>query len=275
LVLHDLNLLQSGGYCLRFAFLSVLLCACATPAQRVDEIAISQGFQRVIAQGREFSHVVYLKGAPAPAQAVHIYLEGDGTPHRRKHIASHDPTPRNPLMLRLMALDSGPAIYLGRPCYYGWSESVNCSAELWTVQRYSPRVIDSMLVALANLLSTDQPVVLLGHSGGGALAMLLAERLPNVTAVITIAGNLDTDAWTELHDYSPLAGSINPITRSPLPSAIRQLHLAGGKDKNIPPEIIERAARRQPGAEFLLMEEHKHACCWERNWPAILAKLKK
>jgi pimeloyl-ACP methyl ester carboxylesterase len=268
-------LLPSGGFYLRFVFLTVLLCACATPAQRVDEIAVSQGFQRVLAQGSEFSHVVYLKGAPVPAQAVHMYLEGDGSPHRRKHIASHDPTPRNPLMLRLMALDPAPAVYLGRPCYHGLSEDLNCSAELWTVQRYSPRVIDSMLVALSGLIKKNQPVVLLGYSGGGALAMLLAERLPNVKAVVTIAGNLDTDAWTELHDYLPLVGSINPVTRSPLPLAIRQLHLAGGKDKNIPPEIIERAARRQPGAEFLLMEEHRHACCWERDWPAILAKLKK
>ena len=40
--------------------------------------------------------------------------------------------------------------------------------------------------------------------------MLLAERLEMTQAVVTIAANLDTDAWTELHGFSALEGSLNP-----------------------------------------------------------------
>ena len=38
--------------------------------------------------------------------------------------------------------------------------------------------------------------------------MLIAERLENVTAVVTIAANLDTDAWTEHHKYLPMSQSL-------------------------------------------------------------------
>ena len=41
----------------------------------------------------------------APAGALHVYIEGDGTPYVARHDFAADPTPRNPLMLRLMTLD--------------------------------------------------------------------------------------------------------------------------------------------------------------------------
>jgi pimeloyl-ACP methyl ester carboxylesterase len=112
--------------------------------------------------------------------------------------------------------------------------------------------------------------VLIGYSGGGALAMLVAERVANVSAVVTIAGNLDTEAWTRLHAYSPLSGSLNPARRAPLPSRIAQLHLTGGKDKNVPVALIEPVVRRQPHAELRVYDDADHGCCWAREWPRVL-----
>jgi dienelactone hydrolase len=113
-------------------------------------------------------------------------------------------------------------------------------------------------------------LVLIGYSGGGTLAMLLAERVANVRALITVAGNLDTDAWTRLHGYTPLTGSLNPARRAPLPPHISQLHLAGGRDRNVPAALIEPVVRQQPGAHLRVYDDADHGCCWTRRWPQIL-----
>ena len=69
-----------------------------------------------------------------------------------------------------------------------------------------------MAAALSDILQRRpyQGLVLIGYSGGGVLAMLLAEQFPATQAVVTVAGNLDTDAWAIEHGYSPLRGSLNP-----------------------------------------------------------------
>jgi pimeloyl-ACP methyl ester carboxylesterase len=50
-----------------------------------------------------------------------------------------------------------------------------------------------MQAALERILASGHfdGVVLIGYSGGGTLAMLLAARVPETRGVITIAGNLD------------------------------------------------------------------------------------
>ena len=116
-------------------------------------------------------------------------------------------------------------------------------------------------------------IVLIGYSGGGSLAMLVAERVPRVVAVVTVAANLDTDAWTRLHGYQPLASSLNPATRPPLPGRIVQLHIAGGEDGNVPPEIIANFVAHQHGAQLRVFKNADHACCWEQLWPQILAEI--
>ena len=69
---------------------------------------------------------------------------------------------------------------------------------LWTSARYGDEAVASMAAALRPDLAMESGydrVVWVGHSGGGALAMLLAERVPETTAVVTIAADLDTEAW--------------------------------------------------------------------------------
>lgn len=251
------------------AGLLAILQGCASPAERIDRLAGEQGYRRVLLPGKDFSHVAYLKGEPDSAHALHVYLEGDGAPRLGGRPAKY-PTPRNPLMLKLMALDPAPSVYLGRPCYHGLNTSEHCEAKWWTSHRYSGQVIDSMATALRNLAGEQQPVMLLGHSGGGTMAMLMAERLPNVKAVVTLGGNLDPPAWTRLHEYPPLQGSLSPAERPPLPAEIRQLHLAGGRDRNVPAELIQRVASQQHHAEYHYFEHYDHTCCWHEIWPEVL-----
>lgn len=255
--------------------LALLAAACSSHPGLMESRAAEFAFQRSAVQGTEFMHAVYLHRPPDPRARLHVYLEGDGIPWEDRRRVAPDPTPRHSLVLELMRLDPAPSLMLGRPCYHGHAGDPGCSPLLWTHQRYAPRVVDSMAAALERLLE-DLPgteLVLIGHSGGGALAMLLAERLPQTAGVITIGANLDVEAWTRLHGYSPLDGSLNPAARPPLHGSIAQLHLAGGRDRRVPPGIIQPASDRQPDARFRVFEDYDHRCCWARHWPALLEQL--
>jgi pimeloyl-ACP methyl ester carboxylesterase len=120
----------------------------------------------------------------------------------------------------------------------------------------------------------DREITLIGYSGGGVLAMLIAARIEQVGTVVTIGANLDIAAWADHHGFSRLVGSLNPATQPPLPARIRQIHLAGERDIRVPAHLSEPAAARQPNAQFLRLPDFDHNCCWERAWPAILAGLK-
>jgi pimeloyl-ACP methyl ester carboxylesterase len=254
--------------------LAVLVCAgCAGAALKVDRYAQAHDFEKTMVEGRGFRHVVYRNSHVAIAgQTLNIYIEGDGNPWILGRYIARNPTSTDTLMLRLMTQDPGPALYLGRPCYLGLHEEPECDSKYWSSERYGAAVADSMAAALVRL-APDRRLKLLGHSGGGALAVLLAARLPQVDAVLTLAGNLDTDAWTEAHGYEPLTGSLNPRLQPPLPPAIKQFHIAGGRDKNVDPRFIENFAGARSGAVFRLYPQHKHTCCWEPVWPEILAIL--
>lgn len=255
---------------------SVCVAACTlAPPRQVDERAEKLGFERGLVAGNGFHHVVYLKRADSGSDVVHVYLEGDGSPWVRGRWISSDPGPREPLMLELMALDSAPSVYLGRPCYHGLSDQAPCDPALWTHGRYSHRVVEAMAQALEAIVLAHgyRQCVLIGYSGGGTLAMLLAERVANVLAVVTVAGNLDPHAWAKHHDYSPLLTSLNPAQRPPLPEQIYQLHLAAEDDDIVPAEISRAALIKQPGAEFRLIPDYDHVCCWHELWPSVLSEL--
>lgn len=255
-----------------FLFSLVLQSAgCASSAQRMDHQAITFGYRKMIVSGEGFDHIAYVKEGHTTNAALHVYLEGDGSPWLRRRVAAIDPTPRNALMFQLMRLDAAPSLYLGRPCYHGLNKSIGCTASLWTDQRYSDAVVTSMTRALERLTKADQPLILLGYSGGGTLAMLLAERFPQTRAVVTVAANLDTDRWAALHKQQPLSGSLNPATRPPLPAPIKQLHVAGELDNNVPPDLIRQAIAQQPGAVFKIIPRQNHRCCWREVWPSVLA----
>jgi hypothetical protein len=254
------------------AILLLLLTACTTATELLDREARKFGLTRQVLKGTVYQHVAYQNAFTG--NTFHIYLDGDGTPWSTRFIIAADPTPRNPLVLQLMAQDDTPSLYLGRPCYHGLAAVSPCSPLLWTSRRYGPEVVDSMAAALAGFLTSTPyaKLVFIGYSGGAALAMLLAERFATTRGVLTVAGNLDPDRWAVWHNYTPLHGSLNPAIRPPLSSAILQMHYAGGRDINIPTHLIHDVVSMQRSAKLIVVEDYDHVCCWEATWPIILAR---
>ncbi|MCG3202063.1 MAG: hypothetical protein NFCOHLIN_01936 [Gammaproteobacteria bacterium] len=267
---------ETAGW-IRIAWCAAAIAAhgCAsTPSAHYDAVARDLGLRREVIEGRGHAHAVYAR-TPAGGESLHVYLESDGSPWIGRTRIAADPTPSEPVALELLRADPSPAVLVGRPCYHGLKPASGCDPRIWTSARYSEEVVASMATAVQRVAARYRArhLVLIGYSGGGTLAMLLAERLANVRALITIAGNLDTDAWARLHGYTPLSGSLNPARRAPLPPAIAQLHLAGGSDRNVPPALIEPVVRRQPGAQLQVYDDADHGCCWTRRWPQVLREV--
>lgn len=224
----------------------------------------------------QFKHALVSQAGKLPR--LHVYIEGDGVPFENRFMVALDPSPSNPLMLKLMEMDHTQSLYLGRPCYFTRSHpdmaDINCTAKFWTSARYSNAVVESMTLVLHRYLEAHpaQGVTLIGHSGGGTLAMLMAARLREVDQVVTIAGNLDTDAWAKLHHYTPLKESLNPADLSANQLPRHQLHIGGDKDTNIPPELGQ-AVLTPMGLEMMLIPNADHNCCWAKHWPMLLRQI--
>ncbi|WP_129641391.1 alpha/beta fold hydrolase [Peristeroidobacter agariperforans] len=251
----------------------LLLGGCTSAGQRLDRRAQQAGLEIVHVTAGEFPSIVYLKrGAAADhaRQPLTIFLESDGIPWLGR-APSDDPTTRQPVALEMLMRSAAPAAYVTRPCYNGL-RSDKCNVELWTGARYSADVVDSMVATVreAQRRVGAEQVALVGYSGGGSLAVLIAERLENVFSVVTVAANLDTDAWTEHHRYLRLSQSLNPAL-SDQPHPWPELHLRGANDRVVPLATIERYFLRYPRAQQRTIEGFDHVCCWVRDWPTISA----
>ena len=251
-----------------------MFTACTDTSVRLDELASSNGFSQMTVTGTDFQHRIYYRQG-LPAKNLHIYLEGDGRPWRNEFTVSIDPSVDRLISLELMKQDAASVLYVGRPCYHGFANVAPCRPWYWTSGRYSQEIVDSMLVVIRNYAQQNGAlnVVLIGHSGGGTLAMLIAEHLENVIAVVTLAGNLDVNRWAKHHEYAPLEGSMSPADRQPLPHAIKQLHYAGEDDSKIPYDFVRDAVLKQIDAEFILLDDVNHDCCWADYWPVVLKRL--
>jgi hypothetical protein len=248
---------------------------CVDPGSRVHRLARQAGLQEDLVTGSTFRHRVYRKETRVGESGVlHVYIEGDGRPFLGPTTVAFDPTPRDPLMLRLMALDPAPSVYLGRPCYFGLDRDRGCNPAYWTLRRFAPEVVDSLEAALRSeaVRFSATSIELYGHSGGGTLAVLLSARIPAVRRVITIGANLDTAAWCALHGYSPLLGSLNPAELNLRPNRVRLLHLVGSDDTNTPPALVESAASRTGAiGSVRIVRGFTHNCCWQEIWSGVLS----
>ncbi|MCZ6643828.1 MAG: alpha/beta hydrolase [Gammaproteobacteria bacterium] len=224
---------------------------------------------RFIEIGEPYHHVVITNISDVTIDPVHIYIEGDGRPFLNKNTVASDPTPRRTLVLNLMRSDPAGGIYIGRPCYFGMAKLSECSDRLWTGSRYSTEIIDSMAV-VTKRLAKGRSIVLIGHSGGGAIALLMAKRLPKVVALVTLSGNLDLTAWARHHGYTPLIDSEDPALQLPIPPHVRQLHAVAGRDEVVPAHIIRGLANRLPSHSICSLPEFDHTCCWADGWARFI-----
>jgi hypothetical protein len=254
---------------------AVLAAGCATSGQQIDQMAETAGLSRNVIDAGGFPTLIYMKRVNQPADAPYtIFLEGDGRP-REGNAPSTDPTTHNPLALKLLLRTPQQGAYVARPCYQELLVP-ECTPELWTSARYSERVVSSMANAIRQVAqhADAQKIVLVGYSGGGTLAVLIAERLDNVAAVITISANLDTEAWTDQQQYLPLDQSLNPAT-STRPHPWPEIHLHGGRDSVVPVATTAAYFQRYPMAQNMLIEKYDHVCCWVDRWPTLFSSISK
>ncbi len=251
-----------------------------TPTERTEALAQRAGaaIERIHGEGFEhvvISHRVFANTRDANDSTLHIYFSGDGTPWIHHTKISADPTPRDPIALRLMLEDPAGSIYIGRPCYHGLEKSTGCGPALWTSARYSQAVVDSMASAVRQILDRIRPtqVVMFGYSGGGVLALLVANQVSRIDTVVTIGTNLDIDAWTALHGYTALSDSVNPMDVQKWRVSLRQIHFVGESDTNVPPAIAARFAGDGSRIEIRVIPGFDHRCCWVEAWPKLLQTL--
>ncbi len=251
--------------------LLLFILGCSSNAVKNARFASSNGFTQTRIMGDDFTHVVYVN-SHRNSTRWHVYIEGDGRPWAGRYTIAPDPTTHRPLMLRLMAKDDSPSIYLARPCYEGMVKETACQPWVWTHGRYSKSVVSSMVSVLEKFVQTNQikELTLIGHSGGGALAMLIAEHIPQTRMLITIAGNLDIDYWAQKHGYSQLDGSLNPVEQPLLSKAIVQYHFTGKQDGNVSHEPVERLKAIYPALNHIQVENAGHMKGWENYFCELL-----
>jgi hypothetical protein len=253
-----------------------LIGCCATSAiERTSSLARNNGFRSDVIRGAEYRHQIFTHDV-GTGNLLYVFIEGDGMPWiRGGSTIAHDPTPHRSLALELAVQTPHSVLYLGRPCYFSTNTDPGCFPEVWTSARFSEQVVDSMAAAVDRFAADNgyPGVVLIGYSGGGTLAVLMAPHVPSTVAVITIAANLDVDAWARQHRYLPLEGSLNPAAQPPLDAAIRQWHLLGDRDANVPAEVSRRYLDRISPDDIWRYAGFDHVCCWAEQWPAILARI--
>lgn len=249
--------------------------ACRDMTADATHTAARSGLRPALVQGEDFRHEMFLNAATA-GRPLYIFIEGDGLPWRNNGTrVSDNPTPHHPLALQLAARTPRSVMYLGRPCYFLARSDAACSPRVWTSGRYSAQVAASM-AAVINRYAAAQHVsgvVLLGYSGGGALAVLIAPLVPSTLAVVTIAADLDIDAWARLHGYTPLAESLNPAAQPPLAAPIQEWHLVGDRDSVVPPHINDRYLERLDASHVWHFAAFDHVCCWAEQWPDTFKRI--
>jgi hypothetical protein len=211
------------------------------------------------------------------AKTVVVYLEGDGHAWLNSRTPSPDPTPYEPIALKLSLQDPAPAVvYLGRACQYtNAAISRNCNASVWLGHRYSQEVISSTNEALDQIKKSfnAKSLILIGYSGGATIAALCASQRQDVSQIITVAGNLDTAAWVRYHRLSPLSGSLNPADDSQKMGQFPQMHFMGEADDVVPPSLTQNYANKLSTSapiQLIRLPGYGHQCCWVDTWPALL-----
>ena len=209
-----------------YVLITLLVVACAQSiptgsdrlvhAQDIAQVGKMQ-MQRI--STNDFDVLAFVRqGAPQKSDSqsiLTVYLEGDGHAWANRFTKSDDPTPLEPVALSLATQDpSANVAYLARPCQFVINTHYDrgCNSEFWTSRRYSAKMIEASNQALDQLKNRYHAtqLVLIGYSGGGAIALLVAAQRKDVAKIITVAGNLDTVAWTNIQQLDPLKGSLNP-----------------------------------------------------------------
>ncbi len=251
-------------------------CSSLDRDEHAEALAEPAGLHRETLQTRDFVLTAFARIAHADAP-VRIYIEGDGLAWLSRSEPSLDPTPVAATGLALAAVDPSPnVVYLARPCQFTpMAQNPRCGVPYWTGKRFSPEVIDAMNEAVDRIAAQvpGQRIELIGYSGGGAIAVLIAARRRDVASLRTVAGNLDVEYVNQLHRVSPMPASRNPMDVAAQVVAMPQVHFSSAQDTVVPPSVATRFAAAVGGrcVSTRVVSGVAHDGEWAQQWPALLA----
>lgn len=226
---------------------------------------------------------IYIEGEGLAVGNIRTMLVGDG---RRLG----NPTPINPVAMHLATRDRAENVaYLAQPCQYTNiskeddsitsvlqdKAQIACELDYRGDNAYSQKVVDSYSAALDNIKARYGITAfnLVGYEGGGAIAALLAAQRHDVLSLRTVAGIMDTTAFTAYHDVPALRGSINPVDRAASLKNLPQIHYIAGQDTVVPPAIVNsylQALGDSTCADYMLIQGAGHDEGWVDKWPDLL-----
>lgn len=253
-----------------------ILTSCASHEVRqksANVLANHYGFSSHLVKAGAFWLQTYQK-VSNPRLPYVIYIEGDGFAFKNKWQISDDPTPKRPMLLDLAGKDSrSNVVYIARPCQYGAIRTDHkCNNAYWTTKRLSDEVVSSINAAITDI-SHGNPVDLIGYSGGGGAAVLIAARNPNIRSIITIAGNLDHVRFNQYHKVRPMIGSLNPIDVAMKVRNIPQTHYSGAEDLIVPSFITDNFIQSAHSScvKQEIIPKVSHDSGWDKSWNYILS----
>jgi pimeloyl-ACP methyl ester carboxylesterase len=260
--------------------LILIITGCVSDSNRgqlADNVAAQSGMVKSLVKTDGFTLTSYKKIKSA-GKPVTIYVEGDGFAWAERGRLSSNPTPKSALMIELAALDASEnVVYLARPCQYTPFElnKTECKPKFWSDSRFSESVIASMnqaVDAIEKEASASQ-INLIGYSGGGAVAVLLAARRNDVASIRTVAGNLDTVAVNNHHKVDQMHDSLNPADYVAKISHIPQRHFSGANDVVVPQFIAKDFASKIGNcAKISVVNNATHFAGWKDKWKSLLAE---
>jgi len=250
-------------------------CAGTTPKTTASDIA-SKWFRSAELKGGQFVLQVYYR-FDRPGEPLQVYIEGDGRAWLTKNRASRNPSPRNPVGLKLAVRDPNKNVmHIARPCQYVlFDKNPRCDFTYWTNKRFAPEVIDSVseVIDQGKRKAKATKINLIGYSGGGAVAVLAAAQRSDVMSIRTVAGNIDHKVWTKEHKVSSLNGSLNAAHVAAKVSYIPQIHYIGERDtvigRYVAESYISKAGSRNC-IQLKMVSGVTHNKGWESKWSKLI-----
>ena len=210
-------------------------------------------------------------------QAI-VYIEGESRGSINSHTTRYNPTPLNPVALKMAVQDkSKNLIYISVPCANFTLDRIQaCNQKYFKTHRFAPEVIASYNQVLDYYRKRYdiKGFHLVGFSGGGVVATLLAQQQPDILTLRTIAAPLDTQIAQRLSQTNSFSHSQNPSSDPFTLGVLPQHHFLGDKDEFVTPVILSSFLQEMGPSRCVrtsLISGPTHRDGWDERWPELMA----